>query len=103
MPYKNQEKNRKYQREWQRKFKLRHKLEVFDIYNNKCNNCGETRKILLQFHHTKGKKNKETLTVLSRRIAKANKKVDDIELLCANCHILANIRDGTANYMLSGY
>ena len=50
----------------------------------------------LQWHHRKSEKPKfETGWAISRKVVKAGKKLNDIELLCANCHIYANIRDGT--------
>lgn len=49
----------------------------------------------LQFHHPDGNKDKEhTQTVMKNIIAGAN----EYELLCANCHITANIRDKTRGY-----
>lgn len=67
------------------------------IYGFKCQNCGNKDFRLFEFHHVNGQETKinEDYSSITRRIIKANKKLTDLQLLCANCHKLANLRDGT--------
>ena len=71
--------------------RLNRSLKALYIYNMKCGNCGMNNILLLSFHNSKGTESNEKITNM---ILKEG-KMDNIELLCANCHILADIRDGT--------
>lgn len=96
---------RKYNKKWQNEnkdqyntgYRRRYKNKLrkaLEIYNNKCQECGVDNIIILQFHHIKGRGNEQTASVIGR-IVKENGVLSDIDLLCANCHILADIRDKT--------
>ncbi len=65
------------------------------VYGNKCQECGHNNIIHLEFHHKIGGMN-EKHDALLKRISIYGKQ-NDIELLCANCHINADIRDKTNN------
>lgn len=81
----------------QRKRRFSQYIKAVKIYGSKCQECSNEDIRLFQFHHKYGKsgkgKREHTHAVISRIIRKG--KQVDIELLCANCHILADLRDGT--------
>jgi len=71
--------------------------DALRIYNFKCQNCGNGDIVVLQFHHIKGQDKLYTRGQTTfRYIIKKNRMVSEIELLCANCHVHADIRDGTS-------
>lgn len=83
-------------KEKERRKRLR--LEALTVYGGKCENCNIDDIYVLQFHHKNGNsphdgKREKTRELYARIIRDGRLK--DIQLLCANHHILANIRDGT--------
>ncbi len=91
MYYKNRDHNLKRMSEYQKNLR-KHALHIYDW---KCQECGIDCIIVLQWHHIDG--NNEFTRKTLTDIIKANKKLDNVQLLCANCHILADLRDGTSN------
>jgi hypothetical protein len=86
---------RKHAKDWRH----RKKTKSLIIYGKKYQVCGESDIRLLQWHHKNGKpKNERNAHDVERRIVREEKILDDVELLCANHHILANIRDKTSRY-----
>lgn len=55
-----------------RKIPIRIRKEVFDLFESKCSECGESDKQLLQVHHINKNPNDNNL--------------DNLELLCIYCH-----------------
>ena len=68
-------------------------LNAYLTYGFGCQECGEDNPRLLSFHHIEGRENEYKDQIF--RIIRARGKLSEVELLCANCHILADIRDGT--------
>lgn len=90
---KNRKRYDKYNPDEARINRERIRFRALLIYGSKCQECKNSDERLLQIHHKNGKgeeKSRETY----RRIEKSGHQ-EDLELLCSNCHILANIRDGT--------
>lgn len=83
-------------RVYARKYRDACKKKLFEALGNKCQNCGIDNYLLLEIHHK---------IALMRRgnggggdmtsYLKQYKAGLELELLCANCHILADIQDGT--------
>ncbi len=71
---------------------------AFIIYGCECQSCKQKDIVVLQWHHRNGnrKTHKESNIDVSKRVVKENKKVDDIMLLCANCHTHQDLADGTS-------
>jgi hypothetical protein len=79
-----------------RKSRAKKFLKAYIIYGMNCDHCGEKDFRLFEFHHKNGNPGrKEDHTSLLGRIIRNKKPLSDIELLCSNCHILANIKNGT--------
>lgn len=71
-------------------------MEALRMYDYTCSMCGENNLLLLQWHHRKGRHRKnENMDAACRMIARAGTRLDDIVLLCSNCHILADVQDKT--------
>jgi hypothetical protein len=66
-----------------------------NVYGSHCQSCGNDKQVVLQWHHRNGRENAVGNDVLLRQIIKTGKPLDDVMLLCANCHIEYNILDGT--------
>ena len=77
------------------KYRYGRVIRALEIYDSKCRECDNDDIVVLEFHHKYGNKQKEPYRKLLNRILKANDKLDDIQCLCANCHIHANIKDNT--------
>ncbi len=76
-------------------YRIRLWKQVLDIYNWECQNCKHDDIRTFEIHHVNGDRgNKGTVTYL-REIRDAGKMLEHLELLCRNCHILADLRDGT--------
>ena len=80
-------------REQERDYVRKKRRKALAIYNNQCQECGETHPLLLDFHHIKDAPENYRGKQLIFYIAKRNEQIPSIQLLCANCHKLANIRD----------
>lgn len=62
--------------------------EVLGLFKNKCNDCGETDKIVLQVDHINGGGTKERKTINSlHRYRLVLKNPDKYQILCANCNV----------------
>lgn len=70
---------------------------AFMLYWGQCQNCWIWDWTLLNFHHRKGHwEERESLTQTCKSIIKAWRVQRHLyQLLCANCHIKADLRDGT--------
>ena len=79
--------------------RLKYMKLSLDIYGNKCHDCGNEDIRVLEFHHTIRNSNYKQPRVHQdiRNIANSGVQDPTIQLLCANCHILADHRDGTNN------
>lgn len=86
---------KQYTRKWQQK----QQHLALSIYNNECSTCGEKDRYCLQWHHRKGRRKKDEVGYkVARNIVKLGHKNSDIMLLCANCHIKQDAKDGTRCY-----
>lgn len=72
--------------------------KALSIYGFKCQECGEEDIVLLQWHHRNGRENYklDDYRKIIIRVIKAGKKLDDVMLLCPNCHFYQDIIDGTS-------
>lgn len=92
----NKEKRAKDNKLYQRKYRDSCKKALFELLGNKCQNCGVSNPILLEIHHPIALKRRNNgaggdMATYLREYTNGVK----LELLCANCHILADIRDNT--------
>ncbi len=69
-------------------------LKAMSVYGNKCGACDNNNLILLQWHHRNGNVPRERTRAVIRQVIEQG-RLDRYELLCSNCHILADIRDDT--------
>lgn len=94
MPYKDEDKNRKYQREWRRRQSVKDKEEVVKLLGGKCNKCGYCENInALQIDHIVprrkvGGTEGENGTRMLRFIIRGKIDIENLQLLCANCHAI---------------
>ena len=108
MGYKDPEVNRKYQRNWARNHKEecnkrsknqreRKKTWLLNYKKTlKCEKCGETRPICLDFHHT-GEKSFGISTGMFKYGYSLEKIMEEIKkcvVLCSNCHRVEHYGDG---------
>lgn len=56
---------------------------AFKEYDNKCNKCGFDKKAALQVHHIDENR--------------SNNKLENLEILCANCHCMIHYEDSKTN------
>ena len=85
MPYKDKEEARKSFRK-RRKYRNGYLNEIKEAKG--CQRCGVTNPVVLEFHHVRGKKDKN-LSDLAMRCASIERiktEVDKCEVVCANCH-----------------
>ncbi len=75
-----------------RKKRMGYKKQALDIYGNRCQSCGLTNLLCLQFHHRIP--NIHPSDKVYNYITK-NGRDKNIQLFCANHHILADIKDKT--------
>ena len=80
-----------------RKYQERRILQAIDIYGERCQMCGNDNPVLFQFHHINGKRvpRKDRQNMAVRAIITAGEQLPDIQMLCSNCHIIADLEDGT--------
>jgi hypothetical protein len=71
--------------------------KALNIYGNKCDSCTCRDLEILEWHHINPNMYKDKGIILLRKIINKNSKLDNILLLCANCHIHNNIKDHTSN------
>lgn len=76
----------------------RYKVQIFNFFSNKCGRCGVADARLLQIHHVKGGGTKERdgldyLTYYRKIFKSLQTNPNDYKLLCANCHILIDLKD----------
>lgn len=63
------------------------------IYGKRCQICGNSDTLVLQWHHRQ--RRGENMDSTCRRVAKYGDLLEDVMLLCSNCHIRQDIIDGT--------
>lgn len=85
------EKTLKYKREWSAKIKLR-ALEMVGRGRIECALCRINNIIVLQIHHNNGDPQKEhnQSDRLRRDIVRGKRSIDDLRLLCGNCHLIVD-------------
>lgn len=91
--YKNIENKRKYARNWFRNYHLKIRIESLSILGGKCVDCGESDMRVLQFDHknlvrrTAQQRNRGSRLVI-RDILNGILTKKEIEIRCANCHMI---------------
>ncbi len=65
-----------------------YRIRAFRVYGNKCSKCGEDRFHVLEIHHKD--KNRE------------NNDIENLEVLCANCHLDTHYKDRSGIYGSNG-
>lgn len=99
--YKDPIKQRKFQRDWQRKLRLQNKLKVVKMLGGQCQSCGYSLnyKALqidhLSVQHRKRSDRNQAGSVLYRKIANGKQNLEEIQLICANCHAIKTYSDRT--------
>ena len=68
--------------------------KAFEIYSKKCQCCGTVDPLILRWHHRNGRK-EEQINALARRIRNAGSILEDVMLVCGNCHVHQNLKDNT--------
>lgn len=93
-----QEQERKYRREAKRKQDAVYKEKAYDVLGNKCVRCGiEDSRVFTIDHiipvlrHTKNEHHSGS--ELRRLVAKGKLTTKDVQILCANCHIIKTSED----------
>jgi hypothetical protein len=68
---------------------------ALEIYNCKCQVCSNADIVVMQWHHRRHLVPREQARAAILRILKVNKQLDDIMLLCINCHKKQDLIDKT--------
>lgn len=74
---------------------------AIEIYGNICNRCGSTDIVTFEWHHIKRTSKFENTSTIIRKIAQNNCKLDNIILICSNCHMYENLKSGTGKQGIS--
>lgn len=90
MPYRDPEKIKSYQRLWKRKERFRHKEKAVELLGGKCLKCGYSDHLAaLQIDHINPKKRKTPGDPnQATKLIRGHIKLEDVQLLCANCHAI---------------
>lgn len=57
-----------------------------------CNQCGDSRKVVLEFHHLRDKEF-NIADGIRKSINKIKKEIEKCEILCANCHRVVTAKE----------
>ena len=79
-------------------FDYHRRTEAIRMLGGKCVNCGETDRRVLQINHLNGGGRAETVGnsyKFINRILSGERKIDDLDIRCANCNILYEYERGT--------
>lgn len=80
-----------------KRYHARTLLNALNIYGCRCQHCGNDDITVLQWHHCGGRKGKsDQRAKLLLRIVKVGRIIEDVMLLCANCHIHQDIKEETS-------
>lgn len=92
----SQRQKQRYQKQKQQNNLVLYK--AFCIYDSCCQLCDEKNIIVFQWHHRDGnrKGHNESNISVAKRVVKANRRLEDVMLLCANCHTLQDLADKTS-------
>lgn len=98
MPYKDKDKQKEYQRLRQQRRRLFYRKEVFRILGKECSSCGISDERVLQLDHIKPilRKPEERDGSGSwtwQQLALGKITSDNLQVLCANCHMIKTIED----------
>lgn len=93
---KDPEAARAYQRDWRKKRQVSLRAEAIEVLGGKCARCGLDDHRVLQFDHVHGGGHRERNTQdrLKLYMDVSKRRREDIQLLCANCHVLKTHHDG---------
>ena len=69
--------------------------QALSVYDYKCELCNNDDIVVLEFHHRDGSGKQDNYKQMLKRIISNKNKLDNIMLLCANCHIHQDLIDGT--------
>jgi hypothetical protein len=95
----------KISREKKRAERGRLRLRVLRLFGNKCIGCGIEDARVLQVNHKNGQNGvsrKESGIGLYYSIVNGSRKIDDLELRCANCNIIYEYERGQRRVWLDG-
>lgn len=89
-------KDREKKRAWDRAFAARTRLEVIELLGGRCANCGLTDARVLEISHKNDDGNWRSRSKWGQGFGRADHRkmlsgkmpIDDLELLCSNCHVL---------------
>lgn len=96
MPYKDINKKREWQRNWNAKKRVQWKKEAINKLGGSCVRCGYSESthalhidhIKPQLYNRKQYNRYNSGGGLHREIARGNITLDNLQLLCANCHMI---------------
>lgn len=71
------------------------------IYGSKCEICGSSDIVTFEWHHLKRVDKFECSHGIVSKIVKNNAKLENLILVCANCHIYENLKSGTGKQGIS--
>jgi len=92
-------KNRDRLSAWSLKWRLGIKKRALQLLGGKCVNCGVTDLRLLNIHHKNGRKNDYKGINLYRRILKGLEDLNELEVRCWNCNVLAEYEKGKYHHL----
>jgi len=81
-----------------RKNRVKKIINLFSLYGGRCQHCEEGDWVILEIHHRLGKNKipqQSADTIYSYIMKDPIYRKPQFQLLCANCHIKANLVDGT--------
>ncbi len=67
--------------------RLAHRMRAITIKGSRCESCGTENHRILEFHHVNGDgKDDVQGSKLAYLVATCRRALDDLQLLCSNCH-----------------
>ena len=98
MPFVDIQKRREYQSKWGVQRRKKEKEKAFNLLGGKCVECGINDFRVLQIDHKKPlfrlfRTYSETNNRLRQTIASGKRTIEDLQLLCANCHQIKTYND----------
>lgn len=101
MAYKDLEKQKEYQRKWQQARNLAVKLAVVKMMGGECVRCGIKDFRVLQIDHIRPilrKNGGSSATNMTRLIHRGIVPLNEVQLLCANCHSVKTYEEDRPNF-----
>ena len=89
----NKEVRKAYAREYGKKIHRRRRAEALAYLGGKCQECGNADQRVLQFAHRDPATKSSEVCSLGKSEARFWEEVKKCDLLCANCHIIRDLRE----------